>query len=385
AAAGRPVRFLAKAPLFDDIKTGWLVKAAGAIPVYRRSDDPAQVERNDEMFRAVHQALAQDAAVAIFPEGISHSEPSIAPLKTGAARIALGAAVARGQAFPVIPVGLDFRDKERFRSDALAMIGAPVPWDDLTGQGIGDPEAVRQLTARIDAALRQVTVNLDAWHDAPLVDTAMRIWEAEHGATVSAEERVERRVMTAKLLAEVRERGDQQGLRLAAEVSYHGQRLKYLGLTPHHLSLDVGSVKALGWAAPRVPLLMPFALVVAVAGWLLFVIPYRLTGLLLDRFRMQPDIRSTWKLMIGGLLYLIWIVGLAITAAVTWHWWLGALLLVLVPVVGMAGLLVRERWSDSWRDLRSWLLLRTRRRLVGSLREEQRRLAVELENVRRSS
>ena len=33
AAARRPVRFLAKAPLFVDPKVGWLVKAAGAIPV----------------------------------------------------------------------------------------------------------------------------------------------------------------------------------------------------------------------------------------------------------------------------------------------------------------------------------------------------------------
>ena len=46
AAARRPVRFLAKAPLFRDPKTAWLVKSAGAIPVYRRTDDPAEVGKN---------------------------------------------------------------------------------------------------------------------------------------------------------------------------------------------------------------------------------------------------------------------------------------------------------------------------------------------------
>lgn len=51
AAARRPVRFLAKAPLFTDKRVGWLMRAVGAIPVYRRSDDPAQMERNEEMFR----------------------------------------------------------------------------------------------------------------------------------------------------------------------------------------------------------------------------------------------------------------------------------------------------------------------------------------------
>lgn len=41
AAARRPVRFLAKAPLFTHPLVGWLVRGSGAIPVYRRSDDPA--------------------------------------------------------------------------------------------------------------------------------------------------------------------------------------------------------------------------------------------------------------------------------------------------------------------------------------------------------
>ena len=162
AVAQRPVRFLAKAPLFRDAKVGWLIRASGSIPVYRRSDDPAQVQRNEEMFRAVHQALASGDAVAIFPEGISHSEPAMAPLRTGAARIAMGAAAMAGAAVPVIPVGLVFRRKEQFRSDALVIVGQPVMWDDLAHLGVDDADAVRALTERIAEALRLLTVNLDA-------------------------------------------------------------------------------------------------------------------------------------------------------------------------------------------------------------------------------
>ena len=110
--ARRPVRFLAKAPLFTDRRVGWLVRGAGAIPVYRASDDPALLDRNVDMFRAVHAALAGGDAVGIFPEGLSHSDPGLAPLRTGAARIALGV----GHAFPILPVGLVFRAKDVFRS-----------------------------------------------------------------------------------------------------------------------------------------------------------------------------------------------------------------------------------------------------------------------------
>lgn len=69
AAAGRPVRFLAKAPLFTHPLVGWLVRASGAIPVYRRSDDPSLAPRNQEMFAAVFAGLSQGAAIGIFPKG----------------------------------------------------------------------------------------------------------------------------------------------------------------------------------------------------------------------------------------------------------------------------------------------------------------------------
>ncbi|HEX5831025.1 MAG TPA: 1-acyl-sn-glycerol-3-phosphate acyltransferase, partial [Gemmatimonadaceae bacterium] len=89
AAAGRPVRFLAKAPLFAMPQLGWLMRAAGCIPVYRRLDDPAQMARNVDSLAAAEVALAEGSAIGLFPEGISHHEPALAPLKTGAARIAL--------------------------------------------------------------------------------------------------------------------------------------------------------------------------------------------------------------------------------------------------------------------------------------------------------
>ena len=179
------MRFLAKAPLFSDWKIGWLVKAAGAIPVYRRSDDPALMSRNEDAFRAVFEVLGDGAAVGIFPEGISHSASSIAPLKTGAARIALGAAERTGRPVAIVPIGLSFREKETFRSDAFVVRGPPLAWDDLAQRGPDDADAVRELTSRINAALRSVTINLGSWEDRPIVECAVRIWEAERGDAVA--------------------------------------------------------------------------------------------------------------------------------------------------------------------------------------------------------
>jgi 1-acyl-sn-glycerol-3-phosphate acyltransferase len=130
-AVGRPARFLAKAPLFTDRNVGWLVRASGAIPVHRRQDGDGAAGANDDTFRAAEAALAAGDAIALFPEGISHDSPGLAPLKTGAARLALQTAARLGGAFPLVPVGITLDDRAIFRSAGLLVVGAPVAWDDL--------------------------------------------------------------------------------------------------------------------------------------------------------------------------------------------------------------------------------------------------------------
>ncbi len=83
------VMILAKATLFKNRVTGALLRWLGVLPVRRASDERASGRvdpmRNRETFLAVREALRRGATVLIFPEGKSHDEPAIAPLKTGAA------------------------------------------------------------------------------------------------------------------------------------------------------------------------------------------------------------------------------------------------------------------------------------------------------------
>lgn len=381
AAARREVRFLAKAPLFEDPKVAWFVRLGRAIPVYRRQDDPAQVERNDEMFRAVHAALAGGDAVGLFPEGVSHSAASLAPLRTGAARIALGAAGTTGEGFPIIPAGLVFRAKDVFRSEALVLVGDPVRWEDLAPAGAEDPEAVRELTARIGAALRALTVNLEAWHDLPVVETAVRIWEAEHGVRPDPADRVTRLAVTTDLLARIRQDADHDGEQLAGDVARFGRRLTRLGLRPADLAADTSVSRGIRWAAARLPLVLPLGAVLAVTGWACFLVPYHMTRLLVGRLRLEDDTRSTWKALVGAALYLAWLLVVAVLVAGIGRWWWGVASLAILPALGMGGLAVRERWRGSWRDARRFLLLRSRASLVAALRERQRDLAGRLDRL----
>ncbi len=373
AAARRGVRFLAKAPVFSDARIGWLLRGMGSIPVYRLIDDSSKMHRNLDMFRAAHEALVQDSAVGIFPEGISHGEPSLAPLRTGAARIALGAFTTLKRVFPIVPIGLVFRRKDVFRSDAAVIVGREVEWVDLAPRGVDDPEAVKALTRRIDDALRGVTVNLEHWADQPLADCAVRTWETEFPAEQGQAARVSRLRTTTTLLARVREDDSGRWATLVVDLRNHCRRLRRLGLHPADLQADVSLARGLRYSARRL-LLVPAA-AIALLGFMTFWIPYRTTGLVVDRLDPDEETRSTYKLLGGTLFHALWVGILAIAALAFVGPNAAVLAFLLVPALGIVGLAVRERWRGAWRDARRYFLLRSRRELVVALRERQQKLA----------
>lgn len=158
AAVGRLPRFIAKGTLRRIPLVGLVLRAAGVVFV-QRQEDAADPARNDLAFAECHRALAERDVVAIFPEGTTHDRPRIDPIKTGAARIALGARAAGADAVAIVPVGLTFPDKVALRSSALVQIGTPIELDVVVPPpaGTDDVEAVRQLTAVIDRGLRAVS------------------------------------------------------------------------------------------------------------------------------------------------------------------------------------------------------------------------------------
>ena len=167
--APRQVSFLAKAPLFRMPVIGYLVKALDSLPVYRRQDEGEDVTKNQETFIAARKLLAKGGTIGICPEGVSHDEPGLRPIKTGAARISL-AAVSTGEVsnLKIVPAGLYYTSKTSFRSDALLYFGVPIDVTPVELEPDGTPprEAVRLLSSKIEKALREVI--LDAKHEEEL-------------------------------------------------------------------------------------------------------------------------------------------------------------------------------------------------------------------------
>lgn len=379
AVARRPVRFLAKAPLFSNRWTAWAVNSVGAIPVYRPRDNPALVRQNESMFRAAHDALLARSAIGIFPEGMSHDAPSIAPLRTGAARIALGAKSRLGYSLPIIPVGLVLRKKEEFRSDAHVLIGEPVRWDDIDGAE-DSPHAVKELTARIDQSLRGVTLNLEQWEDAPLISIAEAIYVAELGAAAESGTLVDRWREAARILSATRRHGDTEAAELAREIRRHARALDLFGLSPADLGVQTDLRSAARWSTRKIAL--PLELSVAALGAAIFWIPYRLTGVIENRAPTDGASRATFKLVAGAVLFLLWIVLLGVLAWKLVGWTAGVATLAVLPVLATGTLALLERSSGAWGDARRFFLLRSRARALADLGRRQKDLAHSLNGLR---
>ena len=165
----RPVTLTAKATLLDSPVTRRVLRAAGVVPLRRASDDARNgaggildPSRNANAFTAVLDVLEEGGIVLVFPEGKSHSDPELAPLKTGLARMALMARDERRLTVPIIPVGLTFERKGEPRSRVLMYVGTPVSADAV----IPNADAVTDLTSRVNAGLREVTLNVPTPDDA---------------------------------------------------------------------------------------------------------------------------------------------------------------------------------------------------------------------------
>lgn len=374
--AGRPVRFLAKEPLFRMPVIGRLLRWVGALPVYRARDGH-DTAANRSMFDAVYDALGAGGCICLFPEGTSHSEPQIQPLKTGAARMALGAAARQGfeSGLQVVPVGLTYRDKARFRSEAAAQIGDPIEADRFGARYVEDErDAVRRLTARIDAGIREVTVNLDRWDDLPLLELVGHVWADDEADPI--------RVLRAAADAQRSfvERDPERLTDLRRRLEGLRATLEGLGLPPEALDREYRPASVGRFVARNLVALLgaPLALVGAAA----YALPYYAVRLTARRLADEQDVVATVKVLASMVYYPVWHFALVSVLA----WQLGSLPALLLglglPVAGLYSQHFRERRADAWREVKLFFRLLDKQAVRQSLRAERAALRAEIEAVR---
>jgi 1-acyl-sn-glycerol-3-phosphate acyltransferase len=370
-------RFLGKSTLWDNPLLRPLLALAGIIPVYRRQDVGEGTAKNRETFARCHEVLAAGGAVALFPEGISHNQPALAPLRTGAARILLEAEEKLGPlGARVVPVGLVFDAKERFRSRALVAVGEPIdPAPELARYRSEPVAAVGELTGRIEAALRAVTLNYGSWEEASLIGRAADLFGRSQ-LTLPRDRRLSEDLPLHQAFVEgyeeLRRRHPERVAAAAAAVGDYDRLLAVARLSDEQVAARYPLPSVAGWTLRTLAVLalvLPPALVGIALNW----VPYRLAGWIAGRLGRLPDLRATYRLFPSLVLFpACW------AAAAVTGWELAgrrALVAVLVaaPLTGWVALRFEDRRSALVREARAYLLLKTRRRFAEELKARRQK------------
>lgn len=206
----RTVSFLARSGLFEGVFFGRLMDWTGMIPIYRPQDEGSDTERNEQTFRRAFEHLEGGNVLGIFPEGQNSQERRIRQIKTGAARIALGSEARNdfGLGVKVIPVGLNFEDRDQFLSSVLVRFGPSIDAAEFAEAYHDDPrDAVRELTERIEDGLRDVVVNIEDERHEWLVESLYRIYGQDRLEQLAEDFDIELRSITDRLLDTFRSTG----------------------------------------------------------------------------------------------------------------------------------------------------------------------------------
>lgn len=179
---GRSIQFMARSGLFSNPLAASLFRSMGVIPVYRAQDSAEGAgAKNDDMFRAAFDVLEEGGAIGIFPEGQNAPARHVRDIKTGAARIALGAEARRdfGVGVRIVPVGLNYVERDRFHTSALVRVGEPLLTSDYRDLYASDPRAaVRKLTDDMQEAMREQAVHITNLRNTEFVNDVLEVYGA---------------------------------------------------------------------------------------------------------------------------------------------------------------------------------------------------------------
>ncbi len=418
--APRRVSFLAKSPLFRMPILGYFVRALDCLPVYRHQDEGEDVSKNREMFSAARGLLARGGTIGICPEGVSHDEPRLRPIKTGAARIALGAvstleangaapdlpaappanAEGSGPAAPpayaggsdktkipcadlkIVPAGLYYTSKTKFRSAVLLYFGKPIGVIPVELEPDGNPPraAVRDLSKRIECALREVI--LDAEHEEALqtISRAERIFssetEEEGSENLAGELQLQQRFN--KAYGVLRERAPERLRKLEVRMIRFEEELTQAGVDPEDLSPPTSTLDVFRHLITRV-LLFLLLIVPATLGALVHYPAYRLGGYLATRFsKNDEDVISTVKIISAMLLFpMTWMLAAAVAYKLQ-GWELSLLVATTLPLAGYLAIRFFEGFDSFLGGLRALVFFLMRRRFFVRLLAERKAIRNEI-------
>jgi hypothetical protein len=291
------VYFLANASVFKYPVTNWLFTRLWCIPIKRASDDTGrQVINNEDSFEKSYAHLRQGGNIFIAPEGGSMTLRRLHELRTGTARIGLGAEAGKGFELSVtlLPVGLNYTRARRCGEGMVMEVGEPIRVADWREAYEQDPvQAARDLTDALESALRSL-VYLHPEDDDQ--DRFLHRLEelAQHDQRLPAPASLERSRMLLDRLQTKQQQQPEAYAALWQQLDAYYKRFRAAGLSDQGIAARNLSL----WWAPLWLGALP-----AAYGWFNHLIAYQIPRYIWYRLQLYPTYASTVKVMAGVVFF----------------------------------------------------------------------------------
>ncbi len=360
ATLRRYPRFLGKSTLFKIAPLWPFLKFGGVVPVFRAVDG-ASGDQNASAFATCHRILAGGGIVAVFPEGISHDEASLQPLRTGAARIALEGGIEGGAPDLVtVAVGLTYDAKARFRSRALVRVDRPAaiaPWRESYERD--SHEAVRRFTLDLADRLSAVSPSYASWEEAMLLSQVAEIVVRQPQGLVSPVPLADQVGVAERLARAAQARpGDEHLAELSTTFASYQRDLSLLGLSDSQLAAAYrpGQVRA-SFASGMLKILVavPFALV----GVVIHIIPFQIMKQV-AKLPRNEGIKATVKLLGCFASFTLVYATLGFFVGRAFGAWFGLLAALGAPLCGYVSVRLGERVQRVGGLLEGYRIVRAR-------------------------
>jgi 1-acyl-sn-glycerol-3-phosphate acyltransferase len=342
----RPLCFIAKAPLFRVPILGWLLRRGRCIPAYRSQDPGYAKEKNEQLYAAAAAALGAGPALAMFPEGKSHSEPRLAEFRHGASKIALETESLRG-GVRIQLVGLHYERSRGFRGRVLIQLGPPIAAAGFLERYRSDNRAgTAALTEELQARLSERILTAETREVLRLADLLARMRALqEKGRPHEAGEAYDRKKLILERYRVLRDKVPHEVDRLRLQLMRYEQMLAQIGLNEEQVGTEYSIGRVVRSALVNT-LLITVALPFLAIGIAMNVVPYAMSWLVSRMAGPLPDRRASAGFLAAFVAFPLAWAAMGVAAGREWGLGEGVLVAAAGPFFGAISLRAMDRWHQ---------------------------------------
>jgi len=364
ALSKKRVHFLSNGSVFNRF-TRPIFKFFNMIPIYRKSDKSdkpvSQAELNKMSFQKCYDFLAQKGTLLIFPEGTSIIERRLREIKTGTARIALGAEYENNFSLglKIVPIGINYSHADKFRSEVFVNIGEPILLSHY--KQTYNPEnfeAIETLTKEIEDRLSELIIITEDEHQDVLVSNIEKLYKNTLFEEFELpEKKYDEFVVVKEIVNAVRhfEQKDENYFRnLRIQTDNYLENLSVLGLSDEVFQRS-HKKSILGYFIGSIILLIlgfPLYLVGLVGNYIPYILPSQIARLISQDITFKAPL-----MMVSGIFTFPIVYGVSMYAV--WYftqngWWVLSTL-ALLPLLGYFVLwyvTLWEKFKINWQSVR---------------------------------